>query len=78
MNLNLRVAVGEKPSLVGHNPRAQQLLKGPITPMLLRMAWPDVLVMLRKRQRGSSKRGLYRRSARMLLLARRSCFPASC
>src|SRR5258707_12617646 len=46
MNLNLRVAVGEKSSPVEHSPRTQRLLEGPITPMLLRMAWPNIFVMV--------------------------------
>jgi putative MATE family efflux protein len=46
MNLNLRVAIGEKSSPVEHSPRTQRLLEGPITLMLLRMAWPNVFVMV--------------------------------
>jgi putative MATE family efflux protein len=42
----LRGAVGEESSPVEHSPRTQRLLEGPITPMLLRMAWPNVFVMV--------------------------------
>src|SRR5689334_14884335 len=35
-----------------HNPRTQVLLQGPILPTLLRLAWPNVLVMLAQASTG--------------------------
>jgi putative MATE family efflux protein len=35
-----------------HNPRTQALLQGPILPTLLRLAWPNVLVMLAQASTG--------------------------
>src|SRR3954452_15107340 len=35
-----------------HNPRTQALLQGPILPTLLRLAWPNVLVMLAQSSAG--------------------------
>jgi putative MATE family efflux protein len=37
---------------VAHSPRTQMLLHGPIVPTLLRMAWPNVLVMLAQASTG--------------------------
>ena len=46
MNVHPRDAIGEKPLPVEHSPRTRLLLHGPIVPTLLRMAWPNILVML--------------------------------
>ena len=40
------------PSPPVHNPRTQALLHGPIVPTLLRLAWPNVLVMLAQASTG--------------------------
>jgi putative MATE family efflux protein len=37
---------------VAHSPRTQMLLRGPIVPTLLRLAWPNVLVMLAQASTG--------------------------
>src|SRR5580765_5262079 len=39
-------------SPAAHNPRTQALLHGPIVPTLLRLAWPNVLVMLAQTSTG--------------------------
>lgn len=46
MNVHPRDAIGEKPLPVEHSPRTRLLLHGPIVPTLLRMAWPNILVMV--------------------------------
>src|SRR3954451_18405255 len=43
-------AVGQTPPV--HSPRTQALLHGPIVPTLLRLAWPNVLVMLAQASTG--------------------------
>src|SRR4029077_14326155 len=47
--LNIRpeapVAVAPAPPPPAMNPRTHALLHGPIVPLLLRMAWPNVLIM---------------------------------
>ena len=40
------------PAMAAHNPRTHALLHGPIVPTLLRMAWPNVLVMLAQASTG--------------------------
>jgi Na+-driven multidrug efflux pump len=49
----MSVAVSARAQLaVEHSPRTQLLLHGPIVPTLLRMAWPNVLVMLAQASTG--------------------------
>ena len=49
----MSVAVSARPQLaVEHSPRTQLLLHGPIVPTLLRLAWPNVLVMLAQASTG--------------------------
>jgi putative MATE family efflux protein len=46
------VAVGAAPQPVAHSPRTQVLLHGPIVSTLLRLAWPNILVMLAQSSAG--------------------------
>ncbi len=46
----LPVAAGGRPAAM--NPRTRRLLHGPILPTLLRMAWPNILVMLAQASTG--------------------------
>jgi putative MATE family efflux protein len=49
----MSVAIGARPQLAAaHSPRTQLLLHGPIVSTLLRLAWPNVLVMLAQASTG--------------------------
>ena len=50
----MSIAIGTTASApaVAHSPRTQMLLHGPIVPTLLRLAWPNVLVMLAQASTG--------------------------
>src|SRR6476659_1227460 len=49
--MSVAIAAEVQPPPV-HSPRTQALLHGPIVPILLRLAWPNVLVMLAQASTG--------------------------
>src|SRR5271166_2928171 len=48
----LRPAASEAPQAIDMSPRTLLLLNGPVVPTLLRLAWPNVLVMLAQASTG--------------------------
>jgi putative MATE family efflux protein len=50
--MSIAIAAAVPAPAVAHSPRTQMLLHGPIVPTLLRMAWPNVLVMLAQASTG--------------------------
>ena len=51
--MSIAIAAAAAPApLSPHSPRTQPLLHGPIVPTLLRLAWPNVLVMLAQASTG--------------------------
>src|SRR6478735_803826 len=49
--MSIAITAAAQPA-TAHNPRTQSLLHGPIVPTLLRLAWPNVLVMLAQSSTG--------------------------
>src|SRR6476659_4760180 len=49
--MSIAITAAAQPA-TAHNPRTQALLHGPIVPTLLRLAWPNVLVMLAQASTG--------------------------
>src|SRR6202162_1146475 len=49
--MSIAITTAAQP-VAAHNPRTQALLHGPIVPTLLRLAWPNVLVMLAQASTG--------------------------
>src|SRR5436189_64800 len=45
MNIRPEIPVAAEPVVAPMNPRTRAMLHGPIVPLLLRMAWPNVLIM---------------------------------
>jgi putative MATE family efflux protein len=50
--MSVAIATAAPAPAVAHSPRTQMLLRGPIVPTLLRLAWPNVLVMLAQASTG--------------------------
>jgi putative MATE family efflux protein len=50
--MSIAIAAAAPAPAVAHSPRTQMLLHGPIVPTLLRLAWPNVLVMLAQASTG--------------------------
>ena len=50
--MSIAIGTAATAPAVAHSPRTQMLLHGPIVPTLLRMAWPNVLVMLAQASTG--------------------------
>ena len=50
--MSIAIAAAAPATAVAHSPRTQMLLHGPIVPTLLRLAWPNVLVMLAQASTG--------------------------
>ncbi len=50
--MSIAIAATAPAPAVAHSPRTQMLLHGPIVPTLLRLAWPNVLVMLAQASTG--------------------------
>jgi putative MATE family efflux protein len=50
--MSIAIAAAAPAPAVAHSPRTQMLLHSPIVPTLLRMAWPNVLVMLAQASTG--------------------------
>ena len=50
--MSIAIATAAPAPAVAHSPRTQMLLRGPIVPTLLRLAWPNVLVMLAQASTG--------------------------
>ena len=73
----MSVVVSAGLNAAAHSPRTQLLLHGSIIPTLVRMAWPNMLVMLAQASTGLIETWFVRASAPMLWPAWRWCFPAS-
>ncbi len=50
--MSVAVSAGPQPAAPAHSPRTQLLLHGRIVPTLLRLAWPNILVMLAQASTG--------------------------
>ena len=76
LDLGTREATVAAPTEI--SPRTRVLLHGPIVPTLLRMAWPNVLVMVAQAATGLIETWSYRSSGPTRSQEWRSSFPASC
>ena len=64
-------------AMAAMNPRTRVLLEGRIVPTLVRLAWPNILVMLAQASTGLIRPGGSPASAPTRSPGWRSCFPAS-